>query len=179
MLATATSKIKISRKDTSIVPTMVMVSHRTETMAWVMVQPVSSAIATALGRQLLGPLAVEAQIQQALIGVVIAQGAVLLQDVLQRELAAAVAHALQDGVPVAVGVQVAVDKGLQRGHHLMRVGGGHNAGPQKRNDDREDARHAAHQAALIAVPGTQGDNDNQNNVNNSFHMYRSSFSKQE
>ena len=50
---------------------------------------------------------------------------------------------------------------------------------QAKHEDRKDARDAAHQAALIAVPGTQGDNDYQDNVNNSFHMYRSSFSKQE
>ena len=74
---------------------------------------------------------------------------------------AAVAQALKNGIPVAVGVEIPVHKGLDGGHHLMGVGGRHNAGTQKRNDDRKDARDAAHQTALVAVPGANGNDDNE------------------
>ena len=130
-----------------------------------------------LGRHLLGALLVEPDALHALIGIVVAQGGVLGENIVERLVAVAVAEAVEHLFAVLLRVNIPVHERLQRGDYLAGIRRGQQASAKQCDDDGQQPRDSAYKAALIAAPRTQGDYRQKDYINDSSHMYQHPFLK--
>ena len=112
-----------------------MVLHSTATTASVMLTFCATAYATASVAISLGALLIEPDALHALIGIVVAQGGVLGENIVERLVAVAVAEAVEHLFAVLLRVNIPVHERLQRGDYLAGIRRGQQASAKQCDDD--------------------------------------------
>ena len=129
-------------------------------------------IGNAVVRQIFRHAFIEADRSEALIGIVVAQGTVLFQDIRKRKVRAAVTEPCQDLIRRRLGIDKPAYKRVQRRDDLTAVTNRQRICPHQGQDNRQKPGNASDQPSLKAAPDAQCQDNQQYDIQDQFdHLF--------